>query len=174
MSLQDIKNSIRNVPNFPKQGIQFKDITTAIKKPEILQEIIDVLAQHFANAEIDYVAGIESRGFIFGVALAYKLGCGFVPVRKPNKLPAQKISQEYALEYGTDKLEIHTDALQKGDRVLVMDDLLATGGTALAAAKLVQKTGAEVAAFAFVIELTNLCGEQKLSPLGKVFSVIKY
>ena len=111
MSLSDIKNSIRNIPNHPKPGIQFKDITTAMKQPNVMREIIDMLAAHFAEAKIDYVVGIEARGFIFGAALAYKLGCGFVPVRKPGKLPAKTIAEEYALEYGTDKLEIHQDAL---------------------------------------------------------------
>ena len=139
MTIQDIKNSIRNVPDFPKSGIQFKDITTAIKQPQILQEIITTIAAKYQNQHIDYVVGIESRGFIFGAALAYALKCGFVPIRKPNKLPAQTISQEYALEYGTDKLEIHTDAIAEASKVLIIDDLLATGGTAVAAVQLVQR-----------------------------------
>ncbi|MBR3676252.1 MAG: adenine phosphoribosyltransferase [Alphaproteobacteria bacterium] len=174
MSLSDIKNSIRNIPNHPKPGIQFKDITTAMKQPNVMREIIDMLAAHFAEAKIDYVVGIEARGFIFGAALAYKLGCGFVPVRKPGKLPAKTIAEEYALEYGTDKLEIHQDALQKGDRVLIVDDLIAIGGTAEAAAKLVQKLGAEIVAFAFVIELLELDGRAKLEPVAEVYSLVQY
>ena len=157
MTIQSIKNSIRNVPDFPKQGIQFKDITTALKDAEILKEILDTCAQHYRDKKIDYVVGIESRGFIFGTALAYLLNCGFIPVRKPGKLPAKVISQEYELEYGTDRIEMHADALTKGDNVLIVDDLLATGGTAKAAADLVQKTGAKVVEFAFVIEINNYC-----------------
>ena len=174
MSLQDIQNSIRNVPDFPKQGIQFKDITTAVKQPKILKEILETIAAQFKSQKIDYVVGIESRGFIFGTALAYLLGCGFVPVRKPGKLPADVISQEYALEYGTDKIEMHKDALHTGDRVLVVDDLLATGGTAAAAAKLINQTGAEIIAFAFVIELADLGGRELLEDYAKVYSVVKY
>lgn len=174
MSLSDIKNSIRNIPDYPKPGIQFKDITTAMKQPNVMREIIDMLAAHFAEAKIDYVVGIEARGFIFGATLAYKLGCGFVPVRKPGKLPAKTIAEEYALEYGTDKLEIHQDALQKGDRVLVVDDLIAIGGTAEAAAKLVQKLGAEIVAFAFVIELLELDGRAKLEPVAEVYSLVQF
>lgn len=174
MSLSDIKNSIRNIPDYPKPGVQFKDITTAVKQPNILQEIIDTLAQRYNDAKIDYVVGIEARGFIFGAALAYKLGCGFVPVRKPGKLPAQTITEEYDLEYGTDKLEIHCDALQKGDRVLIVDDLIAIGGTAEAAAKLVQKLGAEIVAFAFVIELKALLGRNALEHIAEVYSLLQY
>ncbi|MEE6207204.1 MAG: adenine phosphoribosyltransferase [Alphaproteobacteria bacterium] len=174
MSLQDIQNSIRNIPNFPKPGIQFKDITTAVKQPAILKEILDTIAAQFKSQKIDYVVGIESRGFIFGTALAYLLGCGFVPVRKPGKLPADVISQEYALEYGTDKIEMHKDALHKGDRVLIVDDLLATGGTAAAAAQLISQTGAEIVAFTFVIELADLGGRQLLENHAEVYSLIKY
>lgn len=174
MSLSDIKNSIRNIPNHPKPGVQFKDITTAMKQPKVLKEIIDTLAARYNDAQIDYVVGIEARGFIFGAALAYKLGCGFVPVRKPGKLPAQTLAEEYALEYGTDKLEIHCDALKKGDRVLIVDDLIAIGGTAEAAAKLVQKLGAEIVAFAFVIELNELSGREKLEHIAEVYSLVKY
>ena len=174
MSLSDIKNSIRNIPNYPKPEIQFKDITTAMKQSNILREIIDTLAMRYNDAKIDYVVGIEARGFIFGAALAYKLGCGFIPVRKPGKLPAQTIAEEYKLEYGTDKLEIHCDALQKGDRVLIVDDLIAIGGTAEAAAKLVKKLGAEIVAFAFVIELLELNGRAKLEPIAEVYSLVQY
>ena len=174
MTIQSIKNSIRNVPDFPKQGIQFKDITTALKDAEILKEILDTCAQHYRDKKIDYVVGIESRGFIFGTALAYLLNCGFIPVRKPGKLPAKVISQEYELEYGTDRIEMHADALTRGDNVLIVDDLLATGGTAKAAADLVQKTGANVVEFAFVIELNDLHGRDKLTPIADVYSVVEY
>ena len=174
MTIQDIKNSIRNVPDFPKSGIQFKDITTAIKQPQILQEIITTIAAQYQNQHIDYVVGIESRGFIFGAALAYALKCGFVPIRKPNKLPAQTISQEYALEYGTDKLEIHTDAFTEASKVLIIDDLLATGGTAAAAAKLVQRLHANIVGFAFIIELTALQGSKSLQQYADVYSLLKY
>ncbi len=174
MTIQSIKNSIRNVPDFPKQGIQFKDITTALKDAEILKEILDTCAQHYRDKKIDYVVGIESRGFIFGTALAYLLNCGFIPVRKPGKLPAKVISQEYELEYGTDRIEMHADALTRGDNVLIVDDLLATGGTAKAAADLVQKTGAKVVEFAFVIELNDLHGRDKLTPIADVYSVVEY
>ena len=169
MSLQDIQNSIRNIPNFPKPGIHFKDITPAVKQPAVLKEILDTIAAQFKSQKIDYVVGIESRGFIFGTALAYLLGCGFVPVRKPGKLPAEVISQEYALEYGTDKIEMHKDALHKGDRVLIVDDLLATGGTAEATAQLISQTGAEVVAFTFVIELADLGGRQLFENHAQVY-----
>lgn len=174
MSLQNIKNSIRNIPDFPKKGIQFKDITTALKNAEILREILNICAQHYKNKKINYIIGIESRGFIFGTALAYILGCGFIPVRKPGKLPAEVISQEYDLEYGTDRIEIHADALNKGDNVLIVDDLLATGGTAKAAADLVQKLEARIAGFAFVIELNDLHGRDKLQSIADVYSVVQY
>lgn len=174
MSIQQIKDSIRNIPDFPQKGIQFKDITTALKNPAVLKEILDKCANYYKNQQIDYVVGIESRGFIFGTALAYLLGCGFIPVRKPGKLPAKVISQEYALEYGTDRIEIHADALNKGDNVLIVDDLLATGGTAKAAANLVQKLGAEIKGFAFVIELNDLHGRDKLSSVADVYSVVEY
>lgn len=174
MSLQNIKNSIRNIPDFPQKGIQFKDITTALKNAEILREILNICAQHYKNKKINYIIGIESRGFIFGTALAYILGCGFIPVRKPGKLPAEVISQEYDLEYGTDRIEIHADALNKGDNVLIVDDLLATGGTAKAAADLVQKLEARIAGFAFVIELNDLHGRDKLQSIADVYSVVQY
>ena len=174
MTIQSIKNSIRNVPDFPKQGIQFKDITTALKDAEILKDILDTCAQHYRDKKIDYVVGIESRGFIFGTALAYLLNCGFIPVRKPGKLPAKVISQEYELEYGTDRIEMHADALGKGDKVLIVDDLLATGGTAKAAADLVGQLNAEIVGFAFVIELNDLHGRERLSSVADVYSVVQY
>ena len=131
--MEFIKKAIRSVPDFPKKGILFRDITTAIKDPVVMKKMIDKIVEEFKDEKIDYVAGIESRGFIFGMPVAYSLGCGFVPIRKPNKLPCETYSVEYALEYGTDKIEMHKDAIEKGRRVLIIDDLLATGGTAAAA-----------------------------------------
>lgn len=174
MNIDEIKNAIRNIPDYPKPGIQFKDITTAIKQPEIFKKITDLFVQYYQDKQIDYIIGIESRGFIFASALAYLLGCGFVPIRKSGKLPADVITQEYELEYGKDRIEIHTDALEKGDRVLIIDDLLATGGTTLAAAELVKKTNAEIAGFAFLIELSDLGARKKLEQFAEVFSLIEY
>ena len=168
-----IKSMIRDIPNFPKEGILFRDITTALKDAYTLRLTVDEIYEAFKNERIDYIAGIESRGFIYGMPLAYKLGCGFIPVRKPNKLPAETISQEYELEYGTDKIEIHKDALKAGDRVLIVDDLLATGGTAAAAASLVSRV-ADVVGMAFVIELVDLKGKDKLPKDIKVVSLVKY
>ena len=136
-TIADVKSKIRDVVDFPKEGIIFRDITTALKEPETLKIMIDYLCEQFKDIKIDYIAGIESRGFIFGMPMAYKLNAGFVPIRKPKKLPAATYSQEYALEYGTDTIEIHQDALPEGANVLIVDDLLATGGTAEAACKLV-------------------------------------
>ena len=172
-NIKKIKASIRDVPDFPKKGILFKDITTALKDAEILKLTIDELYDSFKDEKIDYVAGIESRGFIYGMPLAYKLKCGFIPVRKPNKLPAETISQEYELEYGTDKIEIHKDALKPKDRVLVVDDLLATGGTAAAAVQLISRVAIPVGV-AFVIELEDLGGRKKLPENIKVVSLVKY
>ena len=172
--MEDIKKMIRDVPDFPKKGIIFRDITTAIKDAKTMQKIVDLMAQEYADEKIDYVAGIESRGFIFGMPIAYKLGCGFIPIRKPGKLPAETISQEYSLEYGTDKIEVHQDAFEKGANVLIVDDLLATGGTAEAACKLVKKTGANLVGIAFLIELTDLNGREKLTDAPKVISMLKY
>ena len=168
------KKKIRDVQDFPKKGILFRDITTAIKDSETLKVIIDYLCEQFRDVKIDYIAGIESRGFIFGMPMAYKMNAGFVPVRKPNKLPAETISQEYQLEYGTDKIEIHKDAFGPGDNVLVVDDLLATGGTAEAACKLVKKTGANLVGIGFLIELEDLKGREKLKDCGKIVSMLKY
>ena len=174
MSIPEIKNSIRNIADFPQKGIQFKDITTALKESAVFHEILDIFADHYKNEKIDYIAGLDARGFIFGGALAYLLNCGFVPVRKAGKLPAEVLSQEYDLEYGTDKIEIHKDAIAAGKRVLIIDDLIATGGTALAAAQLVQKAGAIVAGFAFMIELSDLHGTDKLKNIAPIFSLITY
>ena len=164
--LETIKSLIRDVPDFPKPGILFKDITPLIGNPEGLSAVLNLLADPFRGLGITAVAGMESRGFIFGVPVAERLGAGFVPIRKPGKLPYKTVSESYALEYGTDSLEIHEDAVKKGDKVLIVDDLLATGGTANAAMKLVRSLGAEVVAAAFVIELGFLNGREKLGELN--------
>ena len=172
--INDVKASIRTIPNFPKEGIMFRDITTALLDKDVLKKMINFITEEFKNEKIDYVAGLESRGFIFGMPVAYFLNAGFVPVRKPNKLPGETISESYELEYGTDTLEIHSDALKKGDRVLIVDDLLATGGTAAAAANLIKKTGAEVVGLAFVIELDDLKGKNKLPKDAKIVSMVHF
>jgi adenine phosphoribosyltransferase len=159
----DLLKLIRNVPDFPKKGIQFKDITTLVKDATGLKESCEKIANKFKGTGITKVVGIESRGYIFGSVVAYLLGAGFVLVRKPGKLPAKTIKETYSLEYGTDTIEMHEDAISKGEKVLIIDDLLATGGTALAAAHLVEKAGGKVEAIAFVIELTHsLHGREKL------------
>lgn len=174
-NIKKIKSMIRDVADFPKKGILFRDITTALKDAETLKIMVDELYEIFKDEKIDYIAGIESRGFIFGMPLAYKLNCGFIPVRKPKKLPCETISQEYSLEYGTDKIEIHKDALKAGDKVLIVDDLLATGGTANAACKLIKKAGANLVGIAFLIELCELNGREKLGEdCGRVVSMLKY
>lgn len=173
--IETIKEQIRKVPDFPKKGIVFLDITTAIKNADTLNKMIDFLYEEYKDKNIDYVAGIESRGFIFGAPLACRLGAGFIPVRKPNKLPAETVSESYELEYGTDSIEIHKDAVEAGKRVLVIDDLLATGGTAKAACNLFKKVGAEVVSSAFVIELCDLKGREKIEDTGvEVVSMLKY
>ena len=170
----NVKDKIRDVVDFPKKGIVFRDITTALKDAETLKVMIDYLCEQFKDVKIDYIAGIESRGFIFGIPMAYKLNAGFVPIRKPNKLPAATYSEEYALEYGTDKIEVHQDAFPQGANVLIVDDLLATGGTAEAACKLVKKTGANLVGIAFLIELEALKGREKLTDSPKIVSMLKY
>lgn len=170
-----VRQTVREVPDFPKPGILFLDITTATKDAKAMNLMIEFLYDKFKDERIDYVAGIESRGFIFGAPLACKLNAGFVPIRKPNKLPADTIKESYSLEYGTDTIEMHADAVKTGDRVLVIDDLLATGGTAVAACNLVRKAGAEVVASAFVIELNPLKGREKIESNGvKVVSMLGY
>lgn len=170
----DVKDKIRAVKDFPKPGIIFRDITTALKDADTLKVMIDYLCEQFKDIKIDYIAGIESRGFIFGMPMAYKLNAGFVPIRKPNKLPAETFAQEYELEYGTDKIEVHKDAFFEGANVLVVDDLLATGGTAEAACKLVKKTGANLIGIAFLIELEALEGRKKITDAPKIVSMLQY
>ena len=170
-----VRENVRIVPDFPKKGIMFLDITTAVKDAKAMQMMIDFLFDKFKNEKVNYVAGIESRGFIFASALAYRLGCGFVPIRKPNKLPAKTIKEDYTLEYGTNTIEIHEDALKPGDRVIIIDDLLATGGTAAAACNLVRRIGADVVATAFIIELIPLKGRKLIESKGvKVISMLNY
>ncbi len=169
----DLAKLIRDVPDFPVKGILFKDITTLIRDPEALREALDRMAEPFRDTEIDLVAAIESRGFIFGAPIACEFGAGFVPIRKPDKLPAEKISASYTLEYGTNTLEMHKDAIQPGQKVLLVDDLLATGGSASAAISLIEQLGGEVVGVVFLIDLTFLNGIQKLQGY-KVHSVIQY
>lgn len=171
--MNDLKKLIREVPDYPKPGILFYDLTTLLKDKAGFHDLIDRLCDHFNGHTIDIVAGIEARGFIFAPALAYRLGAGFVPVRKPKKLPAKCASISYALEYGTDTLEIHEDAIKPGDRVILCDDLLATGGTAAATVQLIQKLGGKVEGTAFAVELTFLSGRAKLPGLD-VFSLLQY
>ncbi len=172
-----IKSLIRSIPNYPKKGIMFRDITTLIKDPVGFRLVIDSLTQRYINGKIAYdvIVGIEARGFIMGGALSYTLGKGFAPIRKSGKLPAEVFSQEYDLEYGTDRIEIHKDALKPGARVLIVDDLLATGGTALAAATLVEKLGAKVMEMAFIVNLPDVGGEKKLADKGyKIYSLTEF
>jgi adenine phosphoribosyltransferase len=171
--MQTLKRLIREVPDFPKPGILFYDITTLLKDPAGLKGVIDALEGHYGGSGVDLVLGIEARGFIFAPALAYALGAGFIPVRKPKKLPACTVREEYQLEYGTDCVEIHQDAIEPGQRVLIVDDLLATGGTAAAVARLVEKLGGKVAGLGFVVELDFLKGRSKLAGYD-VFSLIQY
>lgn len=169
----DLKPLIRNIPDFPEPGIMFRDITTLLQDHQGLSYVIDRFANDFADHEIDYIIAIESRGFILGAPLAYHLGAGFVPVRKPGKLPAEVHSVDYQLEYGTDRLEIHQDAIKQGSKVLVVDDVIATGGTAAATAELLEKFNCDLLGFAFIIELTALAGRDKL-PDVPVHSIVQY
>ena len=171
--MDELKKLIREIPDHPKPGILFYDLTTLLQNPRGFHSLVDRLCEHYNGRHVDIVAGIEARGFIFAPALAYRLGAGFVPVRKPKKLPWKTDSVTYQLEYGTDQLEIHQDAVNAGQRVLVCDDLLATGGTASAAVQLVRKLGGEVAGAAFAVELSFLNGRGKL-PGVDVFSLLKY
>ncbi len=173
MKKSDLKGCIRDIPDFPKEGIIFKDITTLLKDPAAFKKSVDLLAKKFRKEDIAYVVGVEARGFIFGSALAYKLGAGFIPVRKKGKLPYRTKQVTYELEYGTDVLEIHEDAIPADSRVLIVDDLLATGGTIQAVSELVRQQKAVIAGVAFLVELKFLKGKDKLKDLP-VYSVIKY
>lgn len=170
----DLKSAIRDVPDFPKKGIIFKDLTTAFKKSEVFSYIVDSIYEKYKNSGITKVVSIESRGFIVGSVLAYKLNAGFIPVRKPGKLPADTYSQSYQLEYGTDTLEIHKDALTKDDVVLIHDDLLATGGTAMATIELIKKFHVKSFSASFICELEFLKGAEKLIKSTCVYSLIKF
>lgn len=170
---EDLRKLIRDVPDFPAPGILFRDITPLLADGAAFQQTIDWLVSLYADASIDAIVGIESRGFIFAGPLADRLGAGLVPVRKPGKLPAERHREEYTLEYGTNVLEIHHDALAPGQRAVIVDDLLATGGTAVAAAKLVERTGADVQGLAFLVELSELNGRERLGPY-RVDSLIAY
>jgi adenine phosphoribosyltransferase len=171
--MEDLKKLIREVPGFPKPGILFYDITTLLKDPAGLRSVIGGLEDRYREAQVDVVLGVEARGFIFAPALAYALGAGFVPVRKPGKLPAECVRVTYDLEYGSDSLEMHRDAVGQGTRVLIVDDLLATGGTAAAVARMVREVGGTVAGIGFVVELTFLNGRRKLAGYD-VFSLLQY
>ncbi len=168
-----LEDWIRDIPDFPQQGVLFRDITPLLQDATAFRAAVDRLAAHYSGAGIQCVVGVESRGFIFGAPLAYLLGCGFVPVRKFGKLPAKTMTVEYALEYGTNIVEVHTDAIQPGQRVLIVDDLLATGGTVSAAMELVEKLGGHIAGIAFLVELTFLKGREHLQD-HDVFALIKY
>lgn len=169
----DLKSKIRVIEDFPEKGISFKDITTLIKDGEAFLEVVNLIVEDLKDKEIDYIAGPEARGFLLGSAVAYALGVGFIPVRKPGKLPGETVSIEYELEYGTNTLQMHKDALEKGKRVAIVDDLLATGGTILSAAKLIESLGGEVVAMEFLIELEFLKGRERLQDYH-INSLVKY
>ncbi len=170
-----VKSKIRTVPNYPKQGIQFRDITTLLKDPEGFRATVDQLVSRYKDSKIDKIAGIESRGFILGAPLAYALGKGFVPIRKKGKLPAATIGHDYTLEYGTDRIEIHTDAIETGEKVLLVDDLIATGGTADAACTLIEKMGGKIVECCFIIDLPDIGGRARLERHGhKVFALCEF
>jgi adenine phosphoribosyltransferase len=171
----DIAKLIRTIPNYPKEGIMFRDITTLLKDPEGFKATIDQLAARYKNSKIDYVAGIEARGFILGAALAYNLGLGFIPIRKKGKLPGTTITQSYDLEYGSDTIEIHADAIPKGSNILLIDDLIATGGTAIGAITLIEKVGGIIFETAFIVDLPELGGSKKIQDQGhKVFALCDF
>ncbi len=171
----DLKAAIRTIPDFPKPGIMFRDVTTLMGEPSALKATIDRITEKYQDAGIEKVAGIEARGFVFGAAIAEKLGAGFVPLRKKGKLPSETISESYELEYGTDQLEMHVDAVEPGEKVLIIDDLIATGGTAEAAVHLLTKAGAEIVAASFVIDLPDLHGIERLDKLGiETFCLVAY
>ena len=164
--MNDLRSAIRTISDYPKPGIQFRDISTLLGNPRAFRRAVDELVQPYAGSRIEKVAGIEARGFILGGAIAHQLSCGFVPIRKKGKLPHQTVSISYALEYGTDEMELHVDAVTKGEKVIRVDDLIAPGGTATAAVQLLQKLGAEVVAACFVIDLPDLGGARKIEALG--------
>jgi len=169
----DIRSIIRNVPDFPKKGIMFRDITTLIENPEAFKYCIDQIAAHFKDVEFDVIVGVESRGFIFGAALAYAIGKPMMVVRKPGKLPCDVVFEEYELEYGTDKIEMHADSIKPGQKVLLIDDLLATGGTTKASTNMIEKVGGVIAGLAFIMELDFLNGREKLKDYD-VLSLVHY
>ncbi len=171
--MEDLKSIIRDIPDFPKKGIIFKDITTLLADAKSYLRMVDLISHRYVGQKIDKVVGVEARGFIIGAALAYKLGAGIVLVRKPGKLPSETFKKNYALEYGTDTLEIHTDAINKGEKVIIADDLLATGGTMSAVVDMVSSMGGELIECCFMAELEFLNGRAKL-PAGKVFSLLKF
>lgn len=171
--MHELAKAVRNIPDFPKKGIVFRDITTLLKDSNALRRALDLFYERYKDDKIQKVACVEARGFILGAALAARLGAGFVPIRKKGKLPAEKIQEEYALEYGTDVIEIHKDAIQQGERVLVHDDLLATGGTIHAACKLVERLGGTIVGVSFLIELSFLKGRERLQGYN-IFSIIQY
>lgn len=171
--MEELKALIRDVPDFPIPGILFKDITTLLKEPDGLAQVVHLLVDQYRDQEVDLVAGIESRGFMFGTPLALELKAGFIPVRKPGKLPAETIAREYSLEYGTNRLELHRDAVKPGQRVVLIDDLLATGGTAKASAELIEELGGVIVGIAFVVELAFLEGRKALEGY-EIFSLLTY
>lgn len=171
--MEDLKSIIRDIPDFPKKGIIFKDITTLLADAKSYQRMVDIISHRYVGKKIDKVVGVEARGFVIGAALAYKLGAGVVLVRKPGKLPSETFKKSYALEYGTDTLEIHTDAIKKGERVLIADDILATGGTMSAVVDMVNSLGGEIEECCFMAELEFLNGRERL-PQGKVYSLLKF
>lgn len=175
MKLEVVRSKIRTVPDWPKEGVMFRDITTLLKDAEGFNRMLDILVERYKYMDIDIIAGIESRGFITGAALAHRLCTGFVPIRKPGKLPAETVSEEYELEYGKDKLEMHLDAIKKGQKVLLVDDLIATGGTALAACNMLKSVGGVVVECSFIIDLPDLGGAKRIEGAGhKVFSLVEF
>ncbi|MDY6940236.1 MAG: adenine phosphoribosyltransferase [Cyanobacteriota bacterium] len=169
----DLRSIVRDIPDFPKPGIVFRDITTLLKDSQALRYTVDAMSDRCGKLAPDYILGMESRGFLFGVPLAYQLEAGFVPARKSGKLPAPVYSIEYELEYGSDRLEMHQDAIESGSRVFIIDDLIATGGTAVAAAELVKRAGGEIVGFGFIVELSALGGREKLPPVP-IVSLLEY